>query len=282
MESHERPENAPESHHETAGANAHTQLVQALDLAIGGFRLVDQGLELAGGGFVHLVGADANGRLTLVLLVSESDEETIGRGLEALDLASEHALVLHHHMGGGEFAGLLDPSLPPRLLLIGEAFVLPRIRRLATLCAREPDALLFELRILRSSRGESLYLQRLAGEKEPRGATLARSEPAPRPSPAPKAPEAPLPVRSQRGDLLELFTQRLRGLDPNLALRSTGAGRSWSHLETLFVEARLEMDGSLTVRLEGTEPQRVHTVRELDSFLERVVAAYLRRLGGGA
>jgi hypothetical protein len=87
-------------------------------------------------------------------------------------------------------------------------------------------------------------------------------------------------VRSQRGDLLELFTQRLRGLDPNLAVRTSTAGRSWSHQDALFVEARLEMDGTLTVRLEGTEAQRVNTVRELDAFLERVVAAYLRRLGG--
>jgi hypothetical protein len=275
MENEDRPQAGPTG----GGENAHAQLVDALDMSLGGFRLVDQGLELAGGGFVHLVGVDGQGRLSLVLLVSESDEETVSRGLEALELANEHGAVVRRHVARGE-NGLFDPQLAPRLLLVGEAFVLARIRRLATFCAREPDAVLLELRILRSARGESLYLHRLAGSKEPRAAAEEPIREVTPPRAAVRAPEAPAPVRSQRGDLLELFTQRLRGLDPNLAVRTSTAGRSWSHQDALFVEARLEMDGTLTVRLEGTEAQRVNTVRELDAFLERVVAAYLRRLGG--
>lgn len=272
------PEEPPRRHEPLPAApSTHDQLEQALDLALGGFRLIDQGLELSGGGLVHLLGADGAGRLVLVLLVSEFDEETVSRGLEALELVLDHGPVLHHHLSGGQFDALgLDPELPPRLLLVGEAFDQERTRRLTAFCGRQEHAELYELRVLRTGAGESLYLHRLAGRIERQAAPARGSSPTP-----------PAATLSQRGDLLELLSQRLRGLDPALDVRDLPHGRRWNQHGSAgllhdgpLLEARLEGDGSLTVRLSGGDSERVRSVRELDGFLERVVATYLRGLSG--
>lgn len=246
----------------------HDQLERALDLALSGFRALDQGLELADGGLVHLLGADAGGSLVLVLLVSEDDEQTATRALEALDLALEHGHVLHHHLTGGPAPALgLDPARPPRLLLIGEDIELARLRRLTTLCQRADRAELFELRTLRTGAGDSLYLHRLAGTA-PAGSEARRSE---------TVIPRPMATRSRGSlDLLELLTQRMRGLDPHLEMVDTPAVRRWVRpSSTDLVEARSEEDGSLTVRLAGAASEPVRNARELDAFVERVVAAYL-------
>jgi hypothetical protein len=273
------PDGATRRHEPLSAApSTHEQLEQALDLALGGFRLTDQGLELSGGGLVHLLGADGAGRLVLVLLVSEYDEETVSRSLEALELVLDHGPVLHHHISGGNYDDVgLDPDLPPRLLLVGEAFDLERTQRLTRFCGRQEHAELYELRVLRTGAGESLYLHRLAGRIE------RQNTPFRRPNPTPPAPA----VLSPRGDLLELLSQRLRGLDPALDVRDLPHGRRWNQHGSAgivhdgpLLEARLEGDGSLTVRLSGGDSERVRSVRELDTFLERVVATYLRGLGG--
>lgn len=248
---------------------AHDQLELALDMALAGFRTLDQGLELADGGLVHLLGADATGRLVLVLLVSEDDEQTATRALEALDLALEHGQVLHHHLTGGRAPALgLDPARPARLLLVGEAFDLGRLRRLGSLCVRAGSIELFELRTLRSAAGESLYLHHLAGEPQPRA--IAAAPPTP-------------PAASETIELLELLTRRMRGLDPKLELLDTPAARRWRRpgadhdAGRDLVEARGERDGTLTVRLVGGARETLRNARELDAFVERVVAAYLDR-----
>jgi len=250
------------------GDATHDQLERALDLALGGFRALDQGLELSDGGLVHLLGADADGSLVLVLLVSEDDEETSTRALEALDLALEHGHVVHHHLTGGPAPALgLDPARPPRLLLVGEAFELARLRRLTTLCHRAERAELFELRTLRTGAGDSLYLHRLAGTAP---AVAERVEP--RRSLAPRSRG----FGEGGGDLLELLTQRMRGLDPHLEMVDTPAVRRWLRSGAAdLVEARAEGDGSLTVRLAGSATETLRNARDLDAFVERVVARYL-------
>ncbi|MEZ5979561.1 MAG: hypothetical protein R3F34_15290 [Planctomycetota bacterium] len=250
-------------------AGAHAQLETALSLALGGFRLLDQGLELTDGGFVHLLGADGAGRLVLVLLVSEADEETVSRSLEALELAVDHAAVVHHHLTGGHAsASGLDPRKAPRLLLVGEEFPLGRVRRLTTFCRRQSQVELYELRVLRSSIGETLYLYRIAGQATaPQGGGTTD-----RPTGAGES--------RPKLELIDHLGQRLRGLDPSLEPRAVKGGRVWTFRGEDFVEARPEPDGSLAVRIADQSEITLRNTRELDLFLEKVVAEYLKRMGG--
>ena len=142
-------------------------------------------------------------------------------------------------------------------------WVLHRGINYATLCHRAERAELFELRTLRTGAGDSLYLHRLAG-----------TAPAPAEVVAPRRSLAPRTRGT--GDLLELLTQRMRGLDPHLEMVDTPAVRRWLRAGAAdLVEARAESDGSLTVRLAGGTSESVRNAQQLDAFVERVVAAYL-------
>ena len=118
-----------------------------------GWMVIDRQLEIGDGPTADLVCTDGKGRLALVVLVEGGAQETVLSALETLSFLRRHAGVLARHIGMR-----LDENSTPRLVLLAEHFAPKATARLVPLLESEEDSLsLFELRTLKTERGEALW-----------------------------------------------------------------------------------------------------------------------------
>lgn len=118
-----------------------------------GWVVVDHDLEVGDGPTADLVCVDPEHHLALVILVEGGAQETVLSALETLSFVRRHSDVIARHVGVR-----FDPDTPTQLLLLAEHFSPKAVARLAPILeAEESELRLFELRTLKTQRGEALW-----------------------------------------------------------------------------------------------------------------------------
>ena len=246
--------------------NGSTQSIyRAVERGLGevvpGLEILDRDLELAEDLTVQLVGRDARGHLVLVLVVEGDADGLTVVALEALRQARAQRSLLSRHLGDPRLRG----DLPERVYLISDSFDDLVVGRLTPLLG---DAIeLFEVRTVRSARGENAYLVRIHSSAE--GPAAAESE-----STSVFLAALPEEVR----DVARIVVRRLSRVDDELDRSSTRQQVLWRSGEAVL--ARLGWEDGL---LRGSVPSRgsafpLRSERDVDPFVEEVVSSYVENL----
>lgn len=231
-------------------------LETGLSEVIPGFAVLDRDLEIGDDRLANLVGVDQGGHLTLVLVVEGDQAEAVLEVLDALAFARQHAGLLRRHLDVRE----LNPDRDPRVVAVAERFDEVVVGRLTPLVGRELS--LFEIRTLRSARGDRAYLTRAAGEE---GELEVGMD-------SPELFIASLPTDS--ADVASTVIRRLERVDDEIH-------RAASRTQVLW-----RKDGELVARIgwsDGTlsgfvdpdpDPMRLRAATDVDPFVERVLERY--------
>jgi len=231
-------------------------LETGLSEVVPGLVVLDRDLELAEDQLANLVGVDAHGHLTLVLVVEGDKEAAVIEILDALKFGRQNAGLLRRHLECRE----LNPDRAPRVVAVAERFDDAIIGRLVPLVGRELH--LFEIRTLRSARGDRAYLTRVAGEE---GELEVGSD-------SPEFFLASLPT-----DFVEVAStviRRLERVDDEIDRAASKTQVLWRRDGELV--ARLgwsdgELSGFVTP---DPDPMRLRASADVDPFVERVLERY--------
>jgi hypothetical protein len=236
-------------------------LESTLERNFPGLAVLDRDLELSERFRADLVAVERSGRLVLVLLVETEGDEPLLASLEALAFARHNAPVLGAHFGEPR----LRTDQPPRVLLIAHAFPPALVARLRPLLDRSVE--LFEVRQVKSARGENLYLASVGGEAQVLAAA-AGSEDAffQRLGPDQEA-------------LAKRCLERVARIDDELRVASTSARVTWSFRGAEL--ARLEVSADL---LSGSvapnhDARVLRSPAQVDFFADEVLGRYVELLG---
>jgi len=227
-----------------------------------GLEILDRDLELSDRFRADLVAVEASGRLVLVLLVEGEGDEPVLAALEALAFAEHNAQVLAAHFE----APHLRSDQPPRVLLVAQNFPPSLVERLRPLFDSAVE--LFEVRCVKSARGENVFLATVGGESQVLAASGSATE------------EGFLKrLAPDLESIARHAIERMARVDEDLLLGVTGTRLSWSFRGTAL--ARLELVGD---RLHGSvapnhEPRVLRSDAQVDFFVEEVMGRYVSCLG---
>ena len=247
------------TNHEPATPVASTvesELEAGLALAVPGFEVLDRTLEIGDRSHVHLVGADRQGRLVLVVLAPGDGESAPMRALEALEFASRTGVAMQRHLAHAR----LDPTAAARVVLVADLFNERTLRRLRPLVALGVEA--YELRTLRSQARQTSFLHPVLG-----GET------------------APMPEReldglgSDHAHLAEELRSRLARLDERIEMVRGKQGVSFRVEGGIVAELDLVPGRMASGRVPGGMPRTLDGARSQEEFVGEVVDAYLRSRG---
>ena len=227
-----------------------------------GLEILDRDLELSDRFRADLVAIEKSGRLVFVLLVEGEGDEPVLAALEALAFAEHNAPVLAAHFEEPR----LRADQPPRVLLVAQSFPPALIGKLRPLFDSAVE--LFEVRCVKSARGENVFLATVGGESQVLAAAGAATEAA---------------FLSRLAPDLESIArhalERMARVDEDLLLGVSGSRMTWSFRGAGL--ARLELVGD---RLHGSvapehEPRALRSLAQVDFFVEEVLGRYVSCLG---
>ncbi len=227
-----------------------------------GLEILDRDLELSERFRADLVAVERSGRLVLVLLVEAEGDEPVLAALEALSFAEHNAAVLAAHFEEPR----LRVDQPPRVLLVAQSFSPSLVARLKPLFGSAVE--LFEVRCVKSARGENVFLATVGGESQVLAAAGTATEEA---------------FLSRLGPDLESIARhaidRMARVDEDLLLAVSGTRLTWSFRGAGL--ARLELVGD---RVHGSvapdhEPRALRSLAQVDFFVEEVLGRYVSSLG---
>jgi len=227
-----------------------------------GLEILDRDLELSDRFRADLVAIEKSGRLVFVLLVEGEGDEPVLAALEALAFAEHNAPVLAAHFEEPR----LRADQPPRVLLVAQSFPPALIGKLRPLFDSAVE--LFEVRCVKSARGENVFLATVGGESQVLAAAGAATEEA---------------FLSRLAPDLESIArhalERMARVDEDLLLGVSGSRMTWSFRGAGL--ARLELVGD---RLHGSvapehEPRALRSLAQVDFFVEEVLGRYVSCLG---
>ena len=248
------------------GPGGEAALEASLAQAIRGFELVDQALELGRGQHAHLLGVDAEGSLVFVLLVAGDADSAPLRALDAVRYGTRHGAALARHLNHAR----LVPGGALRVALVAESFDETAIERLRPLEHVGVEA--YALRTIRSRGLESSYLEPVVGGGRPRLTAVPNSS----------SLEGLLDsLGSRQREIAAEVRARFERLDERLVLSAESRSLVWRREgEELAV---LEFEGERTSRghASGRALRTLDSERELELFVDDVVAEYLRRADPG-
>jgi len=233
-------------------------LESGLAEALPGLRIVDRELSLGESFIADLVGIDATGRLTLVLVSSEDGVELVLATLDALAYAREHFELIAKHLGQRE----LRSDLEARVVLIAESFSPQVVSRLSPLLGAQ--LMMFERRALTSTNSSAAYLVSV-DQPGVRGARLATSD----------SEDFLRELPQELRETADLVITRLQRIDGDLVFAPTPEGLQW----------RTDTDVLCTLRTPGNQLEATinpdgstHTIQsgsEIDRFLEEALSRYV-------
>lgn len=247
-----------------AGETNLVTLQGALERCIPGLVILDRDLELNGDHCADLVGVEGNGRLVMVLLVEGSGDEPVMAAIEALAFARRNATVLPVHLD----APRLRVDLDPRVILIAQSFDEHLMDRLHPL--QQGSVELFEVRLLRSARGENIYLSAM-------DSTLGTSRPSVGEDISTEAFLAQLPPEQEL--IARECLEKLSRIDEELELRVRNVGAQWSFRGAEL--ARLEwIDEALHASVAPDYTSRyLRSSAQVDLFVEEALVRHVRLIG---
>ncbi len=235
-----------------------------LERSFPGLTVLDHDLELSERHSADLVAMEAGGRLVLVLLVDAGGDTPVLAALDALAFARHNASVLAAHFEEPRLAG----GEPPRVLLVAQTFPPGTAERLLPLTGSAVE--LYEVRQVRSARGENVYL------------TPVGSGPVAGIAPATATGTRESFLASLPTDL-EVFAndclERLERIDEELVLTAR-PGRAAIGFRGQDL-ARLELAGGRLVGAvgAGSDARALRSRAHVDLFVEEVLGRYVSRLG---
>lgn len=236
-------------------------LESTLERNFPGVEVLDHDLELSERYRADLVAIEGSGRLVLVLVVDTEGDEPLLAALDALAFARHNAPVLAAHFGEPR----LRSDQPPRVLLITQTFSPSLVERLRPLLDGSVE--LFEVREVKSARGENLYLTAVGGDPQVLAAA-ATTEDAffARLAPDTKA-------------IAQYCLERMARIDDELLVSSRGGRLNWSFRGTEL--ARVELASDL---LQGSvaplfETRALRSAAQVDFFVEEALGRYVEALG---
>ena len=227
-----------------------------------GLEILDRDLELSERFSADIVAIEKSGRLVFVLLVEGDGDEPVLAALEAIAFAEHNAPVLAAHFEEPR----LRADQPPRVLLVAQSFPPALIAKLRPLFDSAVE--LFEVRCVKSARGENVFLATVGGESQVLAAAGAATEEA---------------FLSRLAPDLESIArhalERMARVDEDLLLGVSGSRMTWSFRGAGL--ARLELVGD---RLHGSvapehEPRALRSLAQVDFFVEEVLGRYVSCLG---
>ena len=237
-------------------------LESTLERNFPGLEVLDRDLELSERFRADLVAMEQSGRLVLVILVEGDGDEPVLASIEALAFAEHNAAVLPAHFEEPR----LRTDQPPRVLLVAQRFPQGLLARLRPLFDSSVE--LFEVRCVKSSRGDNVFLTAVGGEPQVlvTGSTATEASFLSRLAP-------------DQESIARHALDRLARIDEALLLAASGSRLTWSFRGVDL--ARLEMIGN---RLYGTvapghEPRALRSSAQVDFFVEEVLARYVSCLG---
>ncbi len=252
------------------GPGGEAALEASLAQAIRGFELVDQALELGRGQHAHLLGVDAEGSLVLVLLVAGDAETAPLRALDALRYGTRHGEAIVRHLNHAR----LLPDAGLRVALVAEAFDETALERLRPLEGAGVEA--YALRTIRSRGQESSYLEPVVGGGRASFSAVPKAS---------SVEELLGSLGSRQREVAGEVRARLERLDERLALSAESGSMVWrregEELAVLEFEGEHLSRGSAPGRSPGRSPRTLDSERELELFVDDVVAEYLRRADPG-
>ncbi|MFT5283881.1 MAG: hypothetical protein ACI8TQ_000031 [Planctomycetota bacterium] len=227
-----------------------------------GLEVLDRDLELSARFRADLVAMEQSGRLVLVILVEGDGDDPVLASVEALAFAAHNAAVLPAHFEEPR----LRTDQPPRVLLVAQTFPEALVARLRPLFDSSVE--LFEVRNVKSSRGDNVFLTAVGGEPQ----VLAASG---------TATEASFLLRlaPDQESIARHAIDRMARIDEALLLAGSGSRLTWSFRGVDL--ARVEMIGN---RLHGTvapghEARALRSKAQVDYFVEEVLGRYVSCLG---
>ena len=232
-----------------------------LEKTFPGLTVLDHDLELSERFQADLVAMERSGRLVFVLLVEGRGDEPLLAAFEALSFARHNANVLGAHFEEPR----LRTDLPPRVLMIAQSFGPDFVERVRPL-AQSVD--LYEVRQLKSARGENVFLSAVGGRPLP-AERLSRDG-----FLAGLAPDARAIARH--------CLERMARVDDELQLDASADRLAWSFRGAEL--ARLELlDGSLRGAVAPSYEERVlRSAAQVELFIEEALGRYVQSLGGPA
>ncbi len=227
-----------------------------------GLTVLDHDLELSERFRADLVAMERSGRLVFVLLVEAGGDEAVLAAFDALAFARHNQGVLALHFEEPR----LRADQPPRVLLVAQAFAAGVAERLRPLVSGSVE--LYEVRHLKSARGENVFLAAVGG-----GA----------PATGPGSEKAFLASLSP--DLVGIARHclgKMARLDDELSTHAAAGRVAWSFRGRDL--ARMELAGD---RLQGAvapeyEARVLRSTAQVDFFVEEVLARYVLCLGAHA
>ncbi len=249
------------------GQSGETYLVTlqgALERCIPGLVILDRDLELGGAHRADMVGVEGSGRLVMVLLVEGSGDEPVMGAVEALAFARRNATVLPVHLD----APRLRVDLEPRVILIAQSFDEYLMDRLHPL--QQGSVELFEVRLLRSARGENIYLSAMDPSLGTSSSSVGEDISA-------EAFLAQLPP--EREHIARECFEKLARIDEELELRVHSTGAQWSFRGGEL--ARLDwIDEALHASVAPDyTPRYLRSSAQVDLFVEEALVRHVRLIG---
>lgn len=258
----DRPDEPHEGHPRPRAARGRSDdaLVAALEAAIPGFELADEGLELDAGPLVDLLGVDGEGRLVLVLRAAGQGPSSVAAVLDVVAFAQRRVAVLTRHLANDR----LRADLPFRLVVLAENYAPDVRRRLSALgpCGVE----LMEFGALRTASGEHSYVLPLGGE------------------PAAAAPTVRVglePALAELGDeqrqKMRAIARRLERLDDGLEVQAARRSVSWVLGSEVLARVDFPLDAPPRGLIPGRSARTLGAPHDVELFLDEVVASYVDR-----
>lgn len=233
----------------------------ALEEALPGVRMLDQDLELEGGGRADAAGVDNAGRIVLALVAGDDEDATALAVLEALSSGRRHADLIGRHLG----ARRVRADLGPRVVLVVPPEAERLVGRLAALRGQGLEIL--EIRGVKSRRGERSYLVPV----ETGDVVDLRPDPGAEAFLDALPPEGEAPLsEGQAGlrELGELLVERMGRLDDELSVRASTGAVAWSLGEEVLVRAEQKGETLRASVGPAHKARAVTSVGELEAVLE--------------
>lgn len=234
----------------------------ALRAHFAGLELIDRDLDLGAGHMARLVGLEPDGRLLLVIETDGHGDPAALAALDALSFHARHRPVLAQHF---EHPGI-DPDLDAHVVLLATHFSEGLLARLSSVTGDRLRC--YELRSVRSSRGERSYLAPVEFGAPP----PERRDPDGR--------RALLhALASEAAPLAQGLLRRIDRMDEALEAQPTGDGLAWVFDGDELCALRSE-GGELQARV-GSAGQFVRVASEAESevLLEEVMEHFRDLLG---